>query len=60
MGCQLREYCNKRCLTGEAIDILSFRDVVIPSLMEKIGTSNYEDDVLRTLSFVLQFQKQTL
>lgn len=55
---QLEEYCNKRGLPKGAIEILSFRDVVIPSLMGKVGTSNYEDDVLRTLSFLQQFQKQ--
>jgi len=56
---QLEEYCKERDLPKGAIDILSFRDVVIPSLMTKVGTSNYEDDVLRTLSFLQQFYKQT-
>ena len=56
---QLEEYCNKRGLPTGAIEILSFRNVVIPPLMAKVGTSNYEDDVLRTLSFIQQFHIQT-
>lgn len=36
------------------IQILSLRDDVIPQLEDKIGTSNYDDEVLRTLSFLKQ------
>jgi len=55
---QMEEYCKKRGLKKTSIEILSFRDVIIPSLMRKVATSNYEDDVLRTLSLLQQFEKQ--
>lgn len=58
IGHQLEQYCKKRGLKKGAIEILSFRDVIIPSLMEKVATSNYEDDVLRTLSLLQQFERQ--
>jgi hypothetical protein len=56
---QLAKYRSNNNLPEGAIEIISFRDVIIPSLIAKVGTSNYEDDVLRTLSFLQQFQKQT-
>jgi hypothetical protein len=55
---QLQEYCKKRNLKKTSIQILSFRDDILPSLMKKVATSNYEDDVLRTLSLLQQFEKQ--
>ena len=55
----LEEYCNRRGLPKDTINVISFRDDIIPSLMDRVGTSNYGDDVLRTLSFLQQFQKQT-
>lgn len=54
----MEQYCKKRGLNKDSIEILSFRDVIIPSLMKKVATSNYEDDVLRTLSLLQQFEKQ--
>lgn len=41
------------------IEILSLRDYVLPQLLEKIGTSNYDDEVLRTLGFMKQKEQQT-
>lgn len=55
---QMEQYCKKKGLKKNTIEILSFRDVIIPSLMKKVATSNYEDDVLRTLSLLQQFEKQ--
>jgi hypothetical protein len=55
---QMKQYCEKKGLKNKAIEILSFRDVIIPSLMKRVATSNYEDDVLRTLSLLQQFEKQ--
>ena len=55
---QLEHYCKKRGLERGAIEILSFRDAIIPSLIKKVATSNYEDDVLRTFSLLQQFNKQ--
>jgi len=43
---------------GVRVGILSFRDQVIPELMKKISTSNYEDEVLRTLSLLRQYDLQ--
>ena len=55
---QIAQYCKKRKLKKNAIEIISFRDEVILTLMEKVATANYEDDVLRTLSLLQQFEKQ--
>jgi hypothetical protein len=41
------------------ISFLFFRDKVIPELLESIGRSNYDDEILRTLSFLKQFREQT-
>jgi len=54
----LAKYCKKRNLKRNSIEVVSFRDVVIPTLMEKVAKANYEDDVLRTLSLLQQFEKQ--
>ena len=54
---QMEQYCKKRGLKKTSIEILSFRDVIIPTLMKKVATSNYEDNVLRTLSLLQQFEK---
>jgi len=40
-------------------EILSFRDTVIPSLYNKIGTSNYSDEIMRTFSLIKEYNKQT-
>jgi len=53
---QLEEYSNKRGV--RAIEILSFRDTVFPYLESAVGTANYEDEVLRTLSLQLQRRQQ--
>lgn len=40
-------------LRRNPIQVWSFRDRVLPGLMEAVGTSNYEDDALRTLSLLV-------
>ncbi|MDT4289572.1 hypothetical protein RO575_08375 [Methylomonas sp. MO1] len=40
------------------VEILGLRDLVLPKLQAKIGTSNYEDEVLRTLGFLKQSSDQ--
>ncbi|HEX4320666.1 MAG TPA: hypothetical protein VHZ52_07170 [Acidobacteriaceae bacterium] len=40
------------------IEILSFRDVILPALTSTIATANYDDDTLRTLSFINERQRQ--
>ena len=52
-------YCTSRCLAPHSIEILSFRDIVIPALQATVGTSNYEDDVLRTFSLLREYELQT-
>lgn len=37
---------------GIEVQVYAFRDQILPELMEKISTSNYEDEVLRTLSLL--------
>jgi len=45
-------------LTPKNFDILSFRDDVIPRLLNNIGTSNYDDEILRTMSLLNVAKKQ--
>ncbi|NLI99463.1 hypothetical protein GX441_12530 [bacterium] len=42
-----------------SLSILFFRDDVIPELLKEIGTSNYNDEVVRVLSLLEQYRKQT-
>jgi hypothetical protein len=39
-------------------DILLFRDEVIPYMINYVGTSNYEDEVLRMFSLLKEFESQ--
>jgi len=41
------------------LEIWSLRDKVITSIVKEMGTSNYEDEVLRTISFYREFANQT-
>jgi len=41
------------------IEVLSLRDVVLQELKDAIGTANYDDEVLRTLGFMKQWEMQT-
>jgi hypothetical protein len=40
------------------IEVLSFRDEILPELMTSISTSNYDDEVLRTISLIRQRERQ--
>lgn len=46
-------------LNPENFEILLFRDEVLTSLLKNIGTSNYDDALLRTLSLIGEHKKQT-
>ncbi|MGA3013862.1 MAG: hypothetical protein ABSD71_07480 [Bacteroidales bacterium] len=46
-------------LKSENFQLLLFRDTVIPTLLKNIGTANYDDELLRTLSLINQFNIQT-
>ena len=45
-------------MTKLRIEIVSFRDEILPELMNAISTSNYDDEVLRTLSLLRQRELQ--
>ena len=46
-------------LTPANFEVLSFRDNVMPTLLKETGSSNYDDDLLRCISLVIQYQNQT-
>jgi hypothetical protein len=48
---EIYDYFEQRSVQRDLVEIVSFRDVIVPSLQQRIGSSNYEDDVLRTFSF---------
>lgn len=54
----LLKYCRTKRIGRCPIQILSFRDEVLPGLLTAVGKSNYNDDALRTLSLLTQFKKQ--
>ena len=56
----IARYCASRKLIHHPIEILSFRDIVIPKLQECVGSSNYEDDVLRTFSLLREHELQAI
>ena len=41
------------------IQVKSLRDEIIPELQKAVGTANYDDEVLRTLSLLKQMENQT-
>jgi hypothetical protein len=46
--------------TGQRVEVVSFRDTILPELQKSIGTSNYDDEVLRTFSLLKQATAQTV
>jgi len=46
-------------IRANRVSFLFFRDEVIPELLKTIGRSNYDDEILRTLSFLKQYRQQT-
>jgi len=46
--------------TGYKVDIMSFRDRILPDLMDAVATSNYDDDALRTFSLIKEWKRQTM
>ena len=51
----LKEYADK---TRLKIEVWSLRDKVIPELLNKISTTNYDHPILRTMSLLKQYNKQ--
>jgi len=50
---------NEFNLKPDNFEILLFRDEVLSTLLNNIGTSNYDDELLRTLSLISEFKRQT-
>jgi hypothetical protein len=48
----LTRYSRQHRLGRNPIEVWSFRDRVLPELREAVGSSNYSDDALRTLSLL--------
>lgn len=46
-------------INKDKFEILSFRDEVLPQLIKNVGTAYYEDELLRMLSLIKQYNKQT-
>ena len=55
---EIGKYCKKRNILDNPIKIMKFRDEIIPALLKEVSTTNYEDDSLRTLSLLRQYEKQ--
>ncbi|MDQ2822275.1 MAG: hypothetical protein M3Y65_18140 [Pseudomonadota bacterium] len=53
------EFYSKHLHRFFSIQILSLRDFVLPQLQNKIGTANYDDELLRVLGFVKQREMQS-
>ena len=54
-----RKLSAKYGLPPENFMLLSFRDHVLKELNESVGTSNYDDEIMRTLSVLREFASQT-
>ena len=46
-------------LTPNNFEILNFRDTVMKALVGKVGTAYYDDELLRTMSLLKEFERQT-
>jgi hypothetical protein len=49
---------NYHMRTGYIVEVISFRDCILPELMNAVSTANYDDEVLRTFSLIKEWQKQ--
>jgi hypothetical protein len=46
-------------IKADRFELLSFRDTVIPGLYDNIGTANYSDEIMRTISLMKEYDRQT-
>lgn len=53
------EIANDFNLKPDNFEILLFRDTVLPTLLANIGTAYYDDELLRTLSLISEYNRQT-
>jgi hypothetical protein len=56
---RLRECLEAFARKSFPVSVISFRDTILPELQKVIGTSNYDDEALRTLSLIRQMEIQT-
>lgn len=55
---EIKQYSKTKGLEKNPIELLRFRDDILPKLMETVETSNYADEILRTFSLLQQYDKQ--
>ncbi len=55
---EIKRYCEQKGIINNPIKIVEFRDEIIFKLLKEVSTTNYEDDSLRTLSLLKQYEKQ--
>lgn len=55
LGSVMEIFCQKHHFS---VDVVDFRDEILKDFWQKIGTSNYDDEVLRTLSLLKQKEVQ--
>jgi len=56
----LQKHLGRYCVrTGQKVEVISFRDRILPELLKAVSTANYDDEVLRTFSLFKQWDKQT-
>ena len=56
---KLKDYAKEHGIAANPISVVSFRDQIIPELLEVVSTAHYENDTLRTFSLLRQYQAQT-
>jgi hypothetical protein len=49
---EIVDFFGRRNVPRDKIQVIGFRDVILPALMKEVGSSNFEDDVLRTFSLL--------
>lgn len=54
-----KEFSDKNQIDIEKLEILSFREDILPELEKVIGTSNYEHEIIRTISLISEYRKQS-
>jgi hypothetical protein len=55
---KLMLYCRSRRLAKQPVKVISFRDEILHGLLKEVGTTNYDDSVMRTLSLLRQYDVQ--
>jgi hypothetical protein len=53
-----RLYTDYHLQKGIKTEVISFRDAILPGLMETVSTANYDDEALRTFSLIKEWKQQ--